>query len=80
MVEEREAARVVARPALGAQVARRLAARTEADDGDIWRVVRGALRGRARPVPGVLPWDECAADVWPKLWRAYGDRWRVGVA
>ena len=61
-------------------VARRLAARTEADDGDIWRVVRGALRGRARPVPGVLPWDECAADVWPELWRAYGDRWRVGVA
>jgi len=46
------------------------------DDAELWRQVRATP---ATGLLGLLAWDEVVRDLWPRLWGAYGERWRRGV-
>jgi len=43
----------------------------------LWRETRSVFRATPRGAGGVLPWADVEADLWPRLWRAFGDRWRT---
>mmetsp|Transcript_3218 Transcript_3218/g.9454 ORF Transcript_3218/g.9454 Transcript_3218/m.9454 type:complete len:247 (-) Transcript_3218:30-770(-) len=47
------------------------------DDAELWRQVRATPA--TATTPGLLAWDEVVRDLWPRLWGAYGARWRRGV-
>ena len=46
------------------------------DERDVWRIVRDVLRAKGRHASGVLPWTDCATEIWPRIWARYADRWR----